>query len=93
MTDARVMAELLYPIAIGGKVEYPFSKSHSHIRQLIDTFGADRFMWGSDGPNVERYCTYAQSLSYFTDHFGDLSAADSRGILRDNALRVYGAPG
>jgi predicted TIM-barrel fold metal-dependent hydrolase len=91
MTDSRVMAELLYPIAVGGKTEYPFSKSHSHIRQLIDTFGADRFMWGSDGPNVERYCTYAQSLSYFTDHFGDLSAADARGILQDNALRVYGA--
>jgi len=93
MTDAPVTAELLYPIAIGGKAEYPFSKSHTHIRQLIDTFGAGRFMWGSDGPNVERYCTYAQSLSYFTDHFGNLSAADLRGILRDNAFGVYGTPG
>ena len=93
MTDAPVTAELLYPIAIGGKVEYPFSKSHTHIQQLIDTFGASRFMWGSDGPNVERYCTYAQSLSYFKDHFGNLSAADLRGILRDNAFSVYGTSG
>jgi predicted TIM-barrel fold metal-dependent hydrolase len=91
MKDAPVMAELLYPIAIGGKVRYPFSKSHTHIRQLIDTFGADRFMWGSDGPNVERYCTYEQSLSYFTDYFGNRSATDLSGILRDNVLRLYRA--
>jgi len=89
MTDAPVTAELLYPIAIGGKLEYPYSKMHTHIQQLIDTFGSSRFMWGSDSPNVERYCTYAQSLSYFTGHFSHLSVADLRAILRDNALSVY----
>lgn len=91
MTDAPVMAELLYPIAVGGKMAYPYSQIHTHIRQLIDTFGASRFMWGSDIPNVERYCTYAQSLSYFTDHCSCVSAADLRGILRENALSVYAA--
>jgi predicted TIM-barrel fold metal-dependent hydrolase len=91
MTDAPVTAELLYPIAVGGKLKYPYSKVHTHIQQLIDTFGPRRFMWGSDSPNVERYCTYAQSLSYFNDHFGHLPAADLRAILRDNALSVYPA--
>lgn len=90
MTEAPIMAEILYPIAVGGKVEYPFSKFHGHIQQLIDAFGADRFMWGSDIPNVERYCTYGQSLFYFSTHFGNLQAADLRGILRDNASRLYG---
>jgi predicted TIM-barrel fold metal-dependent hydrolase len=89
MTDAPVTAELLYPIAVGGKLKYPYTKVHTHIQQLLDMFGPRRFMWGSDSPNVERYCTYAQSLSYFTDHFGHLPAADLRAILRDNALRVY----
>ena len=89
MTEAPVMAEILYPIAVGRKTKYPFAESHTHIQQLIDTFGASRFMWGSDGPNVERYCTYEQSLSYF--HFGNLSPADARGILRDNALAFYRA--
>jgi predicted TIM-barrel fold metal-dependent hydrolase len=91
MMDAPVMAELLYPITVGGREEYPFSKSHLHLQQLIDTFGSGRFMWGSDIPNVERYCTYAQSLSYFTAHSGNLSAADLRGILRENALGIYAA--
>ena len=89
MTQAPVMAELLYPIAVGGKMEYPYTKMHGHIQQLLDTFGAGRFMWGSDSPNVERYCTYAQSLTYFTNHFGHLPQADMNAILRDNALRVY----
>lgn len=89
MTDAPVTAELLYPIAVGGKMKYPYTKVHTHIQQLIDTFGPGRFMWGSDSPNVERYCTYAQSLSYFTDNFEHLPASDLRAILRENALRVY----
>jgi len=89
MTQAPVTAELLYPIAVGGKLEYPYSKIHTHIQQLLDTFGPGRFMWGSDSPNVERYCTYAQSLTYFTSHFGHLPAADMRAILRENAVRVY----
>jgi len=89
MTEAPVTAELLYPIAVGGKMEYPYTKMHGHIQQLIDAFGSSRFMWGSDSPNVERYCTYAQSLTYFTNHFGHLPEADMSAILRDNALRVY----
>ena len=89
MTEAPVTAELLYPIAVGGKMEYPYSKIHTHIQQLLDAFGPGRFMWGSDSPNVERYCTYAQSLSYFTSNFGHLPAADLRAILHDNAVGVY----
>ena len=89
MTEAPVTAELLYPIAVGGKMEYPYTRVHTHIRQILDAFGAARFMWGSDGPNVERYCTYAQSLTYFINHFGDLPAADMCAILHDTAAKVY----
>jgi predicted TIM-barrel fold metal-dependent hydrolase len=88
-----VTAELLYPIAVGRRLDYPYPEIHAHIRQLIDTFGSSRFMWGSDSPNVERYCTYAQSLTYFTNHFGHLPQADISAILRDNALRVYAGLG
>ena len=89
MTKGPVTAELLYPIAVGGKTEYPYTRIHTHIRQILDAFGPQRFMWGSDAPNVERYCTYAQSLTYFTNHFGDLPVLDMRAILHDNAVRVY----
>ncbi|SMH28121.1 amidohydrolase family protein [Mesorhizobium australicum] len=91
LTQAPVSAEILYPIAWGGKQEYPYPRAHLHIRQLVERFGASRFLWGSDAPNVDRYCTYAQSLTYFTRYCDYLSEADKRAILRDNAVALLPA--
>lgn len=91
LTEAPVWAEILYPIAWGGKQEYPYPRAHTHIRQLIDRFGTSRFLWGSDAPNVDRYCTYAQSLTYFTRYADYLSDAETRAILRDNAVALVPA--
>jgi len=91
LTEAPVSAEILYPIAWGGKQEYPYPRAHLHIRQLLDRFGASRFLWGSDAPNVDRYCTYAQSLTYFTRYSDYLPDADRRAILRDNAVALLPA--
>ena len=91
LTQAPVSAEILYPIAWGGRQEYPYPRAHLHIRQLIDAFGASRFLWGSDAPNVDRYCTYAQSLTYFTRYSDYLTDTDKRAILRDNAVALLPA--
>lgn len=93
MRDGRVFAELLYPIAWGGRMDYPYPRAALHFRQLLDAYGASRFMWGSDMPNVERYCTYRQSLTYALDHFGFLTDADRRAIFRDNARGFLGLGG
>ena len=91
LTEAPVSAEILYPIAWGGRQEYPYRQAHVHIRQLLDRFGAGRFLWGSDAPNVDRYCTYSQSLTYFTKYSDYLSDGDRRAILRDNAVALIPA--
>jgi predicted TIM-barrel fold metal-dependent hydrolase len=91
LTQAPVYSEILYPIGWGGKHEYPYLRAHTHIRQLIEKFGVSRFIWGSDAPNVDRYCTYAQSLTYFTRYSDYLSDADRRAILRDNAINLIPA--
>jgi predicted TIM-barrel fold metal-dependent hydrolase len=89
MTKLPVSAELLYPISWGGKVEYPYAKALVQFRQLFDRFGPARFIWGSDMPNVERYCTYRQALTYVWDHADWLNDADRRAIFRDNALALF----
>jgi predicted TIM-barrel fold metal-dependent hydrolase len=89
MSEMPVLAELLYPISWGGKFEYPYSKALLHFRQLFDRFGRQRFVWGSDMPNVERYCTYRQALTYIWDHGDFLDAAARRSIFRDNALGLF----
>ncbi|WP_414475310.1 amidohydrolase family protein [Microvirga sp. M2] len=89
LREAPVFAELLYPIGWGGRMAYPYPRAVNHARQLVETYGSNRFMWGSDMPNVERYCTYAQSLNYLADHADFLSAEDTRRIFRDNALSLF----
>lgn len=89
LTQAPVHAEILYPIAWGGKQDYPYPRAHLHIRRLVEAFGAERFLWGSDAPNVDRYCTLAQSLTYFTRHSAYLSEAQRQAILRGNALKLF----
>ncbi|SED90561.1 Predicted metal-dependent hydrolase, TIM-barrel fold [Rhizobiales bacterium GAS188] len=89
LSQAPVSAEILYPIAWGGRMEYPYARALTHIRALIDAFGPERFLWGSDMPNVERYCTYRQSLSYLWNEDGFLNDQDRRRIFRDNALVLF----
>ena len=32
--------------------DFPYADMHDHVRWLIDTFGRERVIWGSDFPNV-----------------------------------------
>ena len=92
MRSGRVWSELLYPIACGGKENYPYTRAARQFRQLFDLYGASRFIWGSDMPNVERYCTYRQSLSYAWDHFDFLDKQARQAIFRENALSLFMQP-
>jgi predicted TIM-barrel fold metal-dependent hydrolase len=88
--SGQVWSELLYPIAWGGRLDYPYARAALHFRQLFDRFGPAPFAWGLDMPNVERFCTYRQSLTYALDHFDFLDDTDRRAIFRENALRLIG---
>jgi predicted TIM-barrel fold metal-dependent hydrolase len=88
-----VSFELLYPLRWGGTWNYPYPKAHELIRQHYDRFGADKLHWGSDMPNVERYCTYGQTLSYFTQHCDFISEGDMKKILSENTLKLFTGPG
>lgn len=85
-----VYSELLYPIAWGGKMDYPYARAQGHIRQVYERFGPDKLMWGSDMPNVGRYCTYRQALHYVWDYADFLTPADRRKIFRDNTMSLFG---
>lgn len=89
LTQLPASAEVLYPISWGGRYEYPFPKAMLHFRQLVDRFGAARFVWGSDMPNVERYCTYRQTFTYVWNHADFLNGDDRRAIFHDNTLALF----
>jgi predicted TIM-barrel fold metal-dependent hydrolase len=88
-----VWTEVLYPIAWGGRMPYPYVRAQLHFRQTYDRFGARKLAWGSDMPNVGRYCTYRQSMGYVWDHADYLSPEDRRRIFRENALDLLAPSG
>jgi predicted TIM-barrel fold metal-dependent hydrolase len=81
-----VWTEVLYPIAWGGRMPYPFARAQHHFRQTYDRFGPEKLLWGSDMPNVGRYCTYRQALAYRWDWADFLTGDARRRIFRENTL-------
>jgi predicted TIM-barrel fold metal-dependent hydrolase len=60
------------------------------VRFAVDTFGADRLMWGSDFGNNKR--EYADLVNIAVDATAKLTIPEQRQILRDTARGAF-APG
>jgi len=85
-----LVLEVTYPITYGGVWDYPYPEAQALIASLHDQLGAERLVWGSDMPNVERFCTYRQSLDYIRKYCPFLTAREKDLILGDNCARFYG---
>lgn len=88
--EYKVFLEIAYPISVGKDSDYPYLEAQKLVKHLIDAFGPEKLVWGSDIPNVERYCTYAQSLTYITKYCNFLSDSDKELMLGKNVLRIFG---
>jgi predicted TIM-barrel fold metal-dependent hydrolase len=88
--DYPVYAELLFPIKWGGRWDYPYYHALDLVPRYRDLFGAERLLWGSDMPNVERYATYRQTLSYIRDYPSGLNTEELAAVLGGNAARLLG---
>jgi predicted TIM-barrel fold metal-dependent hydrolase len=88
----NLQMELMFPITWGGRWDYPYPEAQELIRGLRDLFGARKLVWGSDMPNVERFCTYKQSLDYVKNYCAFLTPAEKDQILGRNAAELIGLP-
>lgn len=84
----NVYFELALPISEGGNEDYSFPKSRKAIKILYNIFGGKKFVWGSDIPNVKRFCTYAQSLNYIKDYCNFINKEDMALILGENLIKI-----
>jgi len=89
LREPNVTLELLFPLLYGASWEYPYLEAQPIIRELYQTLGASKLLWGSDMPNVERSCTYRQTLTYLTRHCGFITAPDLDRIVGENANELY----
>jgi len=88
LREPNLFVELLVPLLYGGKWGYPYVEAQPMIRQLYERLGPTKLLWGADMPNVERSCTYTQSLNYLRTHCTFISAGDMDTILA-NAGAIY----
>jgi predicted TIM-barrel fold metal-dependent hydrolase len=86
----NLLIEVMFPISWGGVWDYPYPEAQALIRGMRDRFGADRLVWGSDMPNVERFCTYAQSVNYVRRYCDFLSESEKAKILGGNIDQLLG---
>jgi len=78
-----------HPDSWGAAYEYPYPEHERLIRRVYEAVGADRLLWGSDMPNVERTCTYRQCLDLVRLHCGFLSPGEKRQVLGANAAALF----
>ena len=77
-------------VVTGSSEEFPCRDMHGVARRVIDAYGPERCMWGSDFPTSlwSPKVTYGQHLAILRDHLG-LSPAEQAAILGGTALRVW----
>lgn len=90
MSAPNVLVEILIPIFQGSIWEYPYFEAQPIIRQYYERLGPEKLGWGSDMPNVERHCTYRQSLDYLRRHCDFIPMADMAKICGGNVARLFG---
>ena len=86
----NLLIEVMFPITWGGMWDYPYPEAQDLVRGMRDLFGASKLVWGSDMPNVERFCTYRQSLDYVRRYCEFLSPVEKDLILGGNAAELLG---
>ena len=77
-------------ISTGTEAGYPGEDLHDAALKIIDAYGAQRCVWGSNFPNAlwTPKMTYTEHLKIFTDVL-PLSDSDRRQVLGETARRVW----
>jgi predicted TIM-barrel fold metal-dependent hydrolase len=82
--------QLMFAIFFGGMYDYPMPQIRPTLEKVVERFGADRLMWGTDVPIVMRFQTYRQSLDSLRLNLDFLDQADIDLICGGNVARLMG---
>jgi predicted TIM-barrel fold metal-dependent hydrolase len=67
---------------------YPYNDIWDPILRVIDAFGIDRCMWGTDWTRASGMLTYEQGVASFRDT-DRLSASDKAKLMGDTTAKIY----
>jgi predicted TIM-barrel fold metal-dependent hydrolase len=72
---------------------YPYRDIWDPVCRVIDAFGLDRCMWGTDWTRAVNFLTFRQGVDAFRDT-DRISASDKAKLMGGTVTRIYGwAPG
>ena len=63
---------------------------HTYLDTILEAFGPDRLMIGSDWPVCTLSASYEATLQIVVDYIGRLSVTEQGAILGENCARFYG---
>jgi len=69
--------------------DWSVAQLEPYVRHLVELFGPDRLLWGSDWPVVELACSYDAWIEASERLLAPLSPAARTAIFGANAARVY----
>ncbi len=72
------------------ELKNPLPALRETFARLLDWFGADRIMWGSDWPVLTLAASYEEWRSYTETLLAELSASEREAVLGGNSKRFYG---
>jgi predicted TIM-barrel fold metal-dependent hydrolase len=68
---------------------FPYEDIWEPVCRIIDAFGIDRCMWGTDWTRAVKLLTYAQGVEAFRDT-GRISQSDKTKLMGNTLARIYG---
>lgn len=68
---------------------YPFADIWDPVCRIIDAFGIERCMWGTDWTRAVAFLTFQQGIDALRET-GRISAIDKAKLMGENTARVYG---
>jgi predicted TIM-barrel fold metal-dependent hydrolase len=68
---------------------FPYRDIWDPVCRLIDAFGIERCMWGTDWTRAVKFLTYAQGVDAFRET-ARISESDKAKLMGDTLARVYG---
>jgi L-fuconolactonase len=71
---------------------FPFARIRPYLDQLVERFGPERLIWGSNYPPSRNAATYRESVE-FVNAMPFLAESDKRKIFGENFFRLLGASG
>ena len=67
---------------------YPFRDMQPHVQRVVEAFGAERCLWGTD--LTRKACSYTEAITMFTEHMPFLTTAQLEQIMSGAAARWIG---